>query len=219
MKETLTATKDSTPEAEQGNAYDSSAEDSAATKARERQEFRDGAKEKARFFGRAALHRLQRAGKITAEAGLIGLGVGLIAGEASIRGAKATKEVATSVAHAGMNKAEEVTGMVGSTIEAGLESATNWKNEKIDQAREAYTTRRDAAKARILARRERQAAKRTELARKIRGGYERGKARIDVARGVGSVVVSHLSDVYGSLKDTKNVAQSAKADLEGSRQL
>jgi|GEM_PF-3832432 len=186
---------------QQDEAYASVAENIAATRTRERQEFRDSAKEKARGFGRAALSRLKRLGAISSEAALVAVGGGMLAGEI-------VKDTAVSTADT-----------VAAKAKSGAEAVSGYTSEKYNQTRETYLVKRDAARQRRATRREAWAAKRAEISTTVRSTYERNKARIDVARGVGSVVVSHLSEVYGQLKDTKNVARTAKGELEDTRQL
>lgn len=209
--------------AQQDETYASYSENISATRIRESQEFRDNAKERARGFGRAALSRLKRLGAISSEAVLVTAGGGILAGEKAMSGLDKLDDYAVSKAsQAGdyiKDKATDVANAVTTKVESGAEAVADWTSEKYAQTREAYIANREIAKQRRATRREAWAAKRAEIGTSIRSTYERNKARVDVARGVGSVVVSHLSEVYGQLKDTKNVARTAKDELDGSRQL
>ena len=208
---------------QQNEAYASVAENISATRARERQEFRDSAKKRARGFGHAALRHLQRFAGAGSDAAFVAAGTGILAGEKAKSAIdKLDDYTARKAAQAGdyvKNQATNLAETVTTKVESSVDTAADWTAEKYSQTRETYLAKRDAARQRRATRREAWAAKRAEISTTVRSTYERNKARIDVARGVGSVVVSHLSEVYGQLKDTKNVARTAKGELEDTRQL
>ena len=208
---------------QQDEAYASVAENIAVTRTRERQEFRDSAKKRARGFGLAALRYLDRFAGAGSDAVFVAAGTGILAGEKAKSGIDKlddyTARKATQAGDYVKNRATDLAYTVTTKVESGVDTAADWTAEKYNQTRETYLAKRDAARQRRATRREAWAAKRAELSTSIRSTYERNKARVDVARGVGSVVVSHLSEVYGQLKDTKNVARTAKGELEDTRQL
>jgi len=153
-------------------------------------------KEKARGFlrniGRVAVGGLRKAGRVSAEAGLVGAGVGVLGAEATVRGAKfASKTVVETARSAtestkdavvsGANKAEAFAGKAGEKMENGINAAI----EKGADVKQFFVDKMNAAKDRRQARRERWAARRQKATETARAGYERNKARVDVARGTG----------------------------------
>lgn len=147
------------------------------------------------------------------------------------------KQKAKDTALKTLNGFEQAGDWLGGKIESGINSAKiaakdareAGKTQLTDVAEatryvyEAYRGRylrnREKALTRRLERRHRWSLKREELASRARSGYERNKARVDVARGVGSAVLSHLGETFAQVKDTKSVAKTTYAELNDSRTL
>lgn len=199
---------------DQRDAFASYQENVDATKQRELGERVDNAKAFLRGIGTSALNRLKKTGRSIAEGALIGAATGAVLATELVRSAKdglnrMDNFVDTKTADAQKFAKDTVTTNAKMAFEVG--------KYELAQAKERYLERREAARTRRQERRASWQQKRQEFATRARGRYERSKARVDVARGVGSAVISHLGGVWNQVKETNNVAKTAYDDLEGAR--
>ncbi|MDB5165347.1 MAG: hypothetical protein JWM00_237 [Candidatus Saccharibacteria bacterium] len=176
-----------------------------------RQEKLDEAKIKVRGFGRSALAHLKNAGMIT-------LGVGLLAGEAAGRGAKrgaeaaidGTKNVTTKTADklgdatmSGLGKAENLAETVGTKILGVAESV----KEAREYRKEAAARRKDEALTRKYERHAKWMKFKQPFVEKVNGvknTVESSKRTIQATRTAGRMALRTFQDTRQAFAQDKN---------------
>ena len=164
-----------------------------------------------------AKDRLANGGQAALEAvkavGLLTVGTGVLAGAAAGRKIQSGAETAALRA---MYAKDGIAGKAKSSAETAAlramyakDAATDWSSEKVTSLREAWVNYRAGARIRKQFRHKRWLQKQEA----IRSSYDRNvSSRIDVVRGVGSAVISHL-------RETKSVATATGKELADARKL